>query len=468
MTLAASLAQPGAHAAPELRSTLDDQRALAVTVYNDDLALVKDRRAVDLPAGAVRLALREVSAQLRAPTALLRRLEGPAFEVIEQNFEFDLLSPARLLEKYVGRSVRVARVHPVSGAESFEDAQVLASGEGVVLRIGDRIETQPPGRVVFDGVPDNLRDRPTLVVDLDSAAGGTRTLELAYLTGGLSWQADYVAQLTPDETTLDLAGWVTLTNTSGTAYRDAQVQFVAGNVNRVPDAMPRGRGAEVLAMASMDAKMREETLLDYHLYSLARPTTLADQQTKQVALLSAAGVRAVKTYRVHGGPYPYQAAAGGQETTQPVAVHLGFENRAPALGMPLPAGVVRVYKNDRAGTVQFVGEDRIAHTARDQPVELRLGQAFDLTARRVQTDFRQGTGWGGLANGFESAHRITLANATATAVTVEVIEALPGEWKMLTESAAHEKISASQARWKLKVPARGQTRLEFRAAVALP
>lgn len=266
-----------AQAAP-LRSTLEDQAALAVTVYNSDLALVKDTRRLALPAGEQTLELRDVSAQIRPETALLRVADGKPIRLLEQNFDFDLLTPAKLLEKYVGREVRVLRTHPTTGADSVETATVLAAGEGVVLKIGDRIETGVPGRLVFDAVPDNLRDRPTLAVTLDSAGAGRRALELSYLTGGLTWQADYVAELDDDERSLALSGWVTLTNRSGTAYRDARLQLVAGDVHRVQPAQHRE-----LMMAQATAKadaggMQQEALLDYHLYTLGRPTTLADSR----------------------------------------------------------------------------------------------------------------------------------------------------------------------------------------------
>ena len=202
-------------AAP-LRSTLDDQKALAVTVYNGDLALVKDTRELTLPSGESVLELRDVSAQIRPETALLRVAKGNPIALLEQNFDFDLLTPAKLLEKYVGREVRVVRTHPTTGADSTETARVLAAGEGVVLKIGDRIETGLPGRLVFDAVPDNLRDRPTLAVTVNGDGAGQRALELSYLTGGLTWQADYVAELAANEKELALSGWVTLTNRSGT------------------------------------------------------------------------------------------------------------------------------------------------------------------------------------------------------------------------------------------------------------
>src|SRR3989440_3717790 len=281
--VAAALATcPLAHAAmEEMPSTLKDQQSVAITIYNENLALVKDTRRVTLEAGPNRLALREVSGRMRPETAQLRSLSQPgALTLVEQNFDFDLLTPAKLLEKYVGRTVRVVKTHPTTGAESIETATVLAASNGVVLRIGDRIETGLPGRIVYDGVPANLRDRPTLVTDLNVARGGAQTAELSYLTGGLSWRADYVAELNAADNALDLNGWVTLTNQSGTAYPNARLQLVAGDVNRVRDEMRLASKAQRGMAPASEARndMRQEQLFEYHLYSLQRPTSIEDNQ----------------------------------------------------------------------------------------------------------------------------------------------------------------------------------------------
>jgi len=454
-----------AQAAP-LRSTLEDQKALAVTVYNGDLALVKDTRQVALPAGQSVLELRDVSAQMRPETALLRVAHGQPITLLEQNFDFDLLTPAKLLEKYVGREVRVLRTNPTSGADSTETATVLAASDGVVLRIGDRIETGLPGRLVFDAVPDNLRDRPTLAVSLDSAGAGPRALELSYLTGGLSWQADYVAELAADEKQLALSGWVTLTNRSGTAYRDARLQLVAGDVHRVQPAMARGMVMEQMAAKADGGAMQEESLLDYHLYTLGRPTTLADQQTKQVALLSAPAVTVSKDYRLTGAEHYYAAQAGeiGRALKVAVVLHLDNAKRA-GLGLPLPAGVVRVYQRDASGGVQFVGEDRIDHTPQNETAQIKLGDAFDVTARKTQTDFKA------LAKGqddrpqFESAYKIELKNAKKSPVTVTVLEPVPGDWQVLESNLPQDKADAHTARWRVTVPAGGGQTLAYRVRV---
>src|SRR5256885_12811130 len=314
--VAAALATcPLAHAAvEEMPSTLADQKSVAVTIYNENLALVKDTRTITLAPGENRLALREVSGRMRPETASLRSLTHPgALTLTEQNFDFDLLPPAKLLEKYVGRTVRVVKTHPPTGAESVETATVLAANGGVVLKIGDRIETGLPGRIVYDGVPANLRDRPTLVTELASSRAGSQTVELSYLSAGLAWKADYVAELNAADNALDLNGWVTLTNRSGTAYPGARLQLVAGDVHRVRDEMrfaakaSRDMRAEQAAPAS---QMAQESLFEYHLYTLQRPTTLADNQTKQVALLGATGVPVTKELLLQGTDYYYRSSVG--------------------------------------------------------------------------------------------------------------------------------------------------------------
>jgi hypothetical protein len=433
-------------AVDERPSTLQDQQSVAVTIYNENLALVKDTRRVTLGTGQNRLALREVSGQMRPETAQLRSLSHPgSLALLEQNFDFDLLTPAKLLEKYVGRNVRIVRTHPTTGAESFETATVLAANSGVVLRIGDRIETGPPGRIVYDGVPANLRDRPTLVSELHSARAGNQTVELSYLSGGLAWKADYVAELNAADNALDLNGWVTLTNRSGTAYPNARLQLVAGDVNRVRDAMRPAAAADGKAMrerAEAPATMKQESLFEYHLYSLERATTIADNQTKQVALLSASGVPVTKELVFQGSDYYYRASVGGIGQKMKVAVFVQFENReASRLGMPMPRGVVRVYKKDSSGNAQFVGEDSIDHTPKNEKLRLKLGEAFDVTADKKQSDFKRRDSTGAWSYVFESAYEIVLRNAKKEAATVVVREPVPGDWSMLEESARHAKVA---------------------------
>lgn len=466
-----AFASPAAAELKERRTTLSDQTGVAVTIYNDDLALVKDRRKVVLDRGEGLLAFREVSARMRPETALLRTPSDPAgVAVREQNFDFDLLTPETLLQKYVGRTVRVVKVHPTTGAETEIEAQVLAASNGVVLQVGDRIETGVPGRIVYPDVPETLRDRPTLVLDLVSASAGEREVELSYLTGGLSWKADYVAELAPGGGSLDLCGWVTLTNGSGTAYPNAQLQFVAGDVHRVQEEMTfkRDLARHEMAMAAPAPAMRQEALFEYHLYTLERPTTLKENQTKQVALLGAEKVPVKREFRLQGQDFYYRDRFGDLGEKLKVAVFLQFENREKSgLGMPLPKGIVRVYQRDKSGAAQFVGEDRIDHTPKNETVRLKLGEAFDVTAERRQTDFRRISASEKEGYVYESAYRIELKNAKKEGVTVKVVEPVPGDWKMLKESHPHAKGDAQNAVWEVLVPADGSAVLEYRVRVKL-
>ena len=453
--LAAGLAQ-AAEPVRDVVSSAVDREAVAVTVYNDDLALVKERRKVDLASGLNRLSLREVAAQMRPETALLRAVSGQPLGLVEQNFDFDLLTPQKLLEKYVGREVTVIRPHPTNDSEKRERATVLAAGQGTVLRFVDRIETGVPGRLAFDSVPANLRDRPTLSVLLE-AGGGKQAVELSYLTSGLSWKADYVANLSTDGKSLDLNGWVTLTNRSGAGFDNTTLQLVAGTVNRVRP--PQAQMAYAMAPAPSRAKVAEatqESLMDYHLYSFERPTSIADNQTKQLALLSANAVPVRREYLLAGNDYYYRDRYGQIGQKLKPAVFLEFENKGGQLGKPLPAGIVRVYARDSKGAAQFVGEDRVEHTAKNEKLKLRLGEAFDITAERKQTSYKKIAD-----NVSESAWRIELRNAKDEAVVVKVQGPMPGDWEMVQESQKHAKESARVASWNVALPAGGSAVLEY-------
>jgi len=452
----------------EIRSTLNDQQSVAVTIYNNNLALVKDQRKINLNSGLNSLALRDVSAQIRPETALLRSLTNSgSFTTLEQNFDFDLLTPQKLLEKYVGKNVTVARVNQATGVETTEQATVLSANNGVVMRIGNRIETGIPGRIIYDDVPANLRDRPTLVTKLNNKTASTQTVELSYLTGGLGWKADYVAELNAKEDSIDLSGWVTLTNTSGTSYQNAKLQLVAGDVNTVRENYPRPAAMhKTLAMAEDSAGMAEESLLEYHLYSLERPTTIAESQTKQVALLSASNIPARKELVLRGTDYYYGASYGDLGQKIKVGAFIEFDNKEAAkLGMPLPKGVMRVYKKDSQGNAQFVGEDQIDHTPKNETVRLKLGDSFDVTADKKQTDFKalpRPAKGNGLS---ESAYEIVLKNAKKEPVVVTVQEPIPGDWKILKENHASQKAASNTAVWKIEIPAEGKTILNYRVQV---
>ncbi len=450
----------------EIRSTLNDQQEIAVTIYNEQLALVKDLRSVTLDDGFNHLAFREVSAQMRPETALLRSINHPdGFRLIEQNFDFDLLTPQKLLEKYVGKKVRVVKVHPTTGEERTEEAEVLSVNNGVVLRVGNRIETGYPGRIIYDEVPANLRDRPTLVISLESGTRKPQELQLSYLTGGLGWKADYVAELDESDKYVDLTGWVTLTNQSGATYKNAKLQLVAGDVNQVRQEMQPRRRDVLMSKSSVGAAapaMVEEGLFEYHLYTLQRPTTISNNQTKQVSLLSATKIPVKKEFLLKGQDYYYRGSYGQLGQKLKVGVFVEFENKEESnLGMPLPKGVVRVYKNDKSGNAQFVGEDRIDHTPKNEEVKLKLGDAFDVTADKKQTNFKKATAIGKYSQAYIASFEIVLKNAKDEEVEVVVQEPIPGDWKMREESHAHKKVAAGTAEWKINVAAEGKAKLSY-------
>jgi hypothetical protein len=461
--------------AQEHRSTLADQQDVAVTIYNDNLALVKDHRKIQIKSGTSALAFRDVSAMLRPETALMRSLNAPgSLTVLEQNFDFDLLTPQKLLEKYVGQTVNVIRTNAATGLETTEAATVMAANNGVVLKIGQRIETGTPGRLVYGDVPANLRDRPTLVMTLDNAGSLQHDVELSYLTAGLGWKADYVVELNAKDDKLDISGWVTLSNRSGATYSNAKLQLVAGDVNVVPAQLIRSNKVMDSAgsVQSARAQMSEESLFEYHLYTLGRPTTIAENQTKQVSLLTGTGVPARKEFVLSGSDYYYRSSVGDLGQKIKVGVFVEFENKEAAhLGMPLPKGVIRVYKKDAAGNAQFVGEDKVDHTPKNEKVRLKLGEAFDVTAAKKQVDFMNNktvpvTGSRGkFVTEYESSYEVVLKNAKKEAVTVTVMEPMPGDWRVLTESHPHTKGASNTAIWSIKVPPEGSSTLTYRSLV---
>jgi hypothetical protein len=449
----------------EKTSTLEDQNAVAVTIYNENLALIKDRRSITLDQGFNLLAFRGVSATMRPETSLLRCLNNnKAFNILEQNFDFDLLTPQKILEKYVGKQIKIATMNPVTGVENIEQATVLSTNQGVVVKIGDRIETNPRGRFIFDKVPDNLRDQPTLVIQLNNQIAKPQDVELSYLSSGLSWKADYVAELNADDSKLDLMGWVTLNNKSGTAYNNAKLQLVAGDVNVVKNKLQHRLDGRTMAAAKivMEDSVQEESLFEYHLYSLNRPTTLSNNQTKQVALLTAAQIPVNKEFLLQGNEYYYQSSYGNIGQKLKVGVYVEFQNKEKSgLGLPLPKGTVRVYKKDKAGNAQFIGEDNIDHTPKNEDIRLKLGDAFDITADKKQTNFAKRNAYGKYNYAFESAYEVELKNAKSEAVTVIVREPVPGDWKMLEQSHPFKKVAAGTAEWHIEVPAESSTTLSY-------
>ena len=445
-------------ASQEFSTTLNDQTHLAVTIYNNNLALVKDQRKIHLPPGQNTLAFREISAQIQPETALFRSLSRTdAINVIEQNFDFDLLSPQKLLDKYVGKEIGVVKTHPTSGEERTEFGTLLSNHQGPVIKIGDRIETGIRQRFVFPSVPKNLRVKPTLIMQINNILTEEQIVELSYLTQGLTWKADYVMSIHNDEQAMDLNGWVTLTNTSGTYYPNAQLQLAAGSINRV---QPRPTHLPMIerTMAASSTPMTQESLFEYHLYTLAHNTNIADNQTKQVALLNAANIPIQKEYQIGGSRSLYHGRDNELGSKLPVNTYILFTNdEASRLGMPLPEGIIRAYKEDQHGNAQFIGEDNIEHTPKNEKIKLKLGTAFDITARKKQTAYKKIT-----KQLVESEYLFELNNAKDQNVTVKIIEPIPGDWRILSESHPHKKTSSNTASWSIDIPSNSKATLRYR------
>jgi len=437
-------------------SHANDRESISITLYNAGLALVKERRSVVFPQGLVRLNILDVSAKMRPESAFLSPISGNTFDLIEQQFDHDLLTPATLLHKHVGKDITVIRSHPTTGEERRERAKVLAARDGTVLRFADRIETGIPGRITFDSLPTNIHDTPTLSVLL-STLGGPQAVELTYLTGGLDWKANYVAHLAKDGNYMNLSGWVTLTNESGTPFSDAKLQLVAGSVNQDEDLKGSLQEGRVFGfVAESRKKPRQESLIDYHLYHLERPTSLNDNQAKQIALMSAYSIPVKKQYLLSNADnYFWQRSDTDKQKLNP-AVFIEFENKNGQLGVPLPAGTVMVYAKDSQGSSQFVGQDSIQHTAKNEQIRLKLGDAFDITAERKQTSFKKLS-----KKLYEITHRIELRNAKSEPVTVRVQELIPGDWDMVKETQKSTKDSSHIASWLVDIVPEGSAVLEY-------
>jgi hypothetical protein len=428
---------------------------LSVTIYADDLALVQDHRTIELTGGKQRVEFQNVSAKIRAETVSLAAKE---LSIVEQNFDYDLLTPAKLMEKAVGHEVTIVRTNPGTGGETREQALVLAANGGVVLKIGDHIEVLRddglPARVIFDKVPDNLRAHPTLSVTVNGARSGAVPATLSYLTPGLGWRADYVALFDEATSKLDVQGWITLTNSSGTTYDNAKTLLVAGSPNLGGEGANGGgfigrQPRPTLAQAGTESGSRER-LGDYYLYPLAERTTIANLQTKQVSFLDVHGVPAEHGYEYRNG---WLATSNTPLSARTV---YRFSTSAHAgLGDQLPAGILRFYLRDKRGEPQFIGESRIDHTPMGSILSLSTGDAFDV---KVQPTVEKRTRLG-FAH-WQTDMRYVLTNAMPKPVTVAVLQAgLWGDTAIRNESQKSTRRNADEAEWAVAVPANGTVTL---------
>lgn len=448
-------------------STLDDQTDLALTVYNADLALVRDVRNVRLASGTFDLRFMDIAATVNPATVHFRSLTEPSrLDVVEQNYEYDLLEPDKLLRKYVGRDVTLVRTRTDNGTTREEEvtARLLSYNNGPVWRIGNEIVTgMHADSFRFPELPDNLYTHPTLIWTLQNTGASTQRVETSYLARQLAWNADYVLTVGRDDHAADLDGWVTLTNGSGTSFKHASLQLVAGDLNIVTKAMDRMALSGVAGRAvATPAAMVQEPFSDYHLYTLGRKTSINNAETKQVSMLSGTGVPVKKRYVVDGQQWYYRnrhhPGAPLKDVVQ-VLYQLRNDDKS-GLGMPMPAGTVRVYQADSRGGIQFAGEDRIQHTPKDEILNLKIGNAFDVICERKQTDFQQIS-----PTVYEFEYEITLRNHKASAISVEVNEPIGGTWRMLQSSHQWTKTDAWAAQFIVPVVVDGTSVLRYRTRV---
>ena len=446
-------------------TTLNDQTDLAVTVYNSNIALVRDVGQLQLPSGGFRLKFMDIAATVNPATVHFRSLTDPEkLSVIEQNYEYDLLEPAKLLNKYVGKEVTLVRTYMDNNTTKREEfkATLLANNNGPVWRVGNDIITGlSSDGYRFPEVPANLYDRPTLLMSLENSGARKQSIEASYLANNLSWNADYVLTVGRDDKAADLDGWVTLVNNSGTAFHNVKLQLVAGDLNRLP-APVNGRNLEMYAKAQAvggASQFQQESFSEYHLYSLGRRTSVEDKETKQISLLQGSGVPVGKLFVVNGQNFYYHNAQNpGSPLKDPVMVFYKFKNEEQAgLGIPLPAGNLRVYQKDSKGGVLFIGEDHIDHTPKDEFISVKIGNAFDVVCERKQTDYKSIA-----SRVWEMEFAITLRNHKDTPVTVQVNEPIGGDWEMLTSSYKYTKTSAWAAQFDVPVKANGESVLKYR------
>ena len=448
-------------------STLADQADLSVTVYNSDIALVRDVRNLKLPGGTFDLQFMDIAATINPATVHFRSLTEPsAVGVLEQNYEYDLLEPDKLLRKYVGREVTLVRVRQEGGTTREEEVQarLLSFNTGPVWQIGKEIVTGlHADHIRFPELPGNLHSRPTLIWTLANSGAATHRVEASYLAGKLAWNADYVLTVGRDDKSGDLDGWVTLTNGSGTAFNNARLQLVADDLNRVRQQLEKRMEVDAAAPRAAAAEgMVQEAFSDYHLYTLGRRTTINNNETKQVSMLTGTGVPTLKRYVVNGQNYYYHNYQHpGAPLKDVVQVFYQFRNEQKGgLGVPMPAGTIRVYQADSKDGVHFVGEDRISHTPKDETINIKIGNAFDVVCERKQTDFRK------ISSGvYEFEYEITLRNHKATGVSVEVNEPIGGTWTMLRSSHKWTKTDAWALQFAVPVAADGTAALKYRVRV---
>ncbi|RJR42332.1 MAG: DUF4139 domain-containing protein [Desulfobacteraceae bacterium] len=466
--LACLLLQPllSTASSAQLISEEKERTAIQVTVYNSNLGLIRETRKMVLPVGEGELRFMDVASHILPSSvfaASMKHQEG--FSVLEQTYEYDLMNEKTLLDRYVGREMKLVLWNETHDRKEEATATLLSNNEDQVFRIRDEIYLGHPGFRVLPSLPDNLVAKPTLAWRYSNSVKEAQELEVSYLTGGMNWTADYILLVHPDERSSDLCGWATVENRSGTTYKDAELKLVAGNVHRAVaarDGLAAAPAMEMKVARASVPQFEESPVFEYHTYDLKRRSTLRDNQSKQISFLDAENITIRKEFVVYGARF-HPRKITDEPLRQPVNVVVFFRNtKENRLGSVLPAGVVRLYMEDGKGARQFIGEERISHVPGDEEVRLKTGEATDLIAERTQTDFRQLS-----SKLFEMEWETTLRNHKDKEVSIGLIEPLSGNWRILSNSHPFKKTSAFSVRFDVKVPGGGEAKVKYRVQVGL-
>lgn len=452
----------------EILADNDKSVEMAISIYNNSLGFVRDTREVVLENGMNSVVFAGVADQIQPETAML---SGNGIEVVEQDYNYNLLTPLNLLNESVGKTVKTALYNPQTGQTTYDQAKILDSNNGQpILQFSYGIETDFPGRIVYENLPVNLSAKPSLAIKLNNKTAGNKKLELAYLTSGISWKADYVAEIA-GENVLSLNGWITLNNESGVDYKNAFVQLIAGNVNQgMTPIMPRMYGMARKAAVSENAMVMDtagalqqssEAFADYYLYTLPVRTTIKDNQSKQVSLFAKEKVKFARGYKLVSPLYIGMNMRNTEfEKANPQVVFKFNNTESDGLGLPMPKGTVRFYEDDNKGNMQFIGESRFEQLAKGEKADLELGKSFDLFAKGKVTDVNR------LAQDtYEGGAEITFKNAKPEAVEIVFEQNFNNNWTIVSESLKSEKKNANTASWKVNVPANGETVLNFKVRI---
>lgn len=452
-----------------------ESRGVSLTIYNQNFGLVKDVRTIELKQGLNDVRFEDVAAQIDPTSVSFQSLTAPNSVLVrEQNYQYDVLNPNTILSKSIGKQAKFrqflgnGQINDITGTLLNAPQVTVAdpnggssvNAQGLVIKTVDSIILNPQGQIELSGLPAGLVSKPSLLWKIETTKPGNHETEIAYQTQGLNWHCDYIAVANEDDTKVDLTSWVTLNNSSGASYKNTALKLVAGQPHLVPRQAPRALYSMGAAM-DMAAKenFTEQSFAEYHLYKLNGNTDVNQNETKQVSLFNAADIQATKTLVTESQPIFWQVP--NQDDKQPVQVKLEIKNsKTNNLGMPLPQGKMRVYKKDQDGALQFVGEDTVNHTPKDETIRLQLGNAFDVVCEHKQTNFLQVSD-----HITRLSWEIALRNHKDKPVTVSVVEHAQGQWKILNSSQPFEKKDARTFEFKVTVPAHGETKVSYQIEI---